>query len=371
MNILDLDTPCYIANVDVFSKNVKDLTNAYKKHYDNVRFGYSYKTNYYVPFLEEIRNLGEYAEVVSDKEYELAKSIGHNDGSIIYNGVIPDYSKIDAIKSNAIVNIENLYELKSMYEQYKFDRIGIRVCFNVENDIISRFGFYVGSKEYEEMKEFVKDNDIKVDCVHCHISQARDARNFAIRIKNMINVANELNADSIDIGGNMFGRINDESFLKQFDGYTTYEEYGEVVGSEMRKAYPNCEKTLILEGGTPVVSDAVKIAFSVIAVKEICGKTFIIVDGRLNDAGFSCMFKQPPYKHYGKKENFVKNAYVVGCSCMEEDYIIKDYNGYANVGDKIVISNVGAYSSNIVNDFISYGCRTFYNEKHIDYGEDE
>ena len=76
--------------------------------------------------------------------------------------------------------------------------------------------------------------------------------------------------------------------------------------------------------------------FTVIAVKRINGKDYIVVDGQVSDAGFACKYKSPPYRHFGSQSNVVKNAAVVGCTCIEDDYIIKDYTGPANVGDKIV-----------------------------------
>lgn len=368
MNVLDLSTPCYIYDLELFEHNVTDLCNCFKQHYDNFRFGYSYKTSYFEPFLQSAKRLGALAEVVSEKEYELARSMGIDDSQIIYNGVIPNpESKARVAKTGGFVHVENMTELRQLVEEYEVKELGVRVCFPIGDVFDSRFGFYVDGPEFCEMQDYVIEKGVKINVVHCHVSHARSAEGFFARIKVLIDVAKRLGASAVNIGGNMYGRISDEAFRAQFPNYCTFEEYGRVVGGEMKKAFPNEDIMLLAEGGTPVVSDVVSIVFTVLAVKRINGKDFIIVDGQVSDAGFACKFKSPPYRHFGNKSNVVKHAAVVGCTCIEDDYIIKDYIGPANVGDKIVVDNVGAYSYNLVNDFITPGCRRFYSIKEVEF----
>ena len=368
MNILDLSTPCYLYDLDGFERNVTDLCASFKQHYGNFKFGYSYKTSYFEPFLLSAKRLGALAEVVSGKEYELAREMGVANSHIIYNGVIPnpDY-KTQVASAGGFVHVENMVELRQLVEGYGVRELGVRVCFPIDGVHDSRFGFYVDGPEFCQMQDYVKEKGVKINVVHCHVSHARSAEGFQARITVLIDVAKRLGATAVNIGGNMYGRITDETFRAQFPSYCTFEEYGRVVGGEMKKAFPGEEVLLLAEGGTPVVSDVVSIVFTVIAVKRINGKDFIIVDGQVSDAGFACKFKSPPYRHFGKPGNVVEHAAVVGCTCIEDDYIVKDYSGPANVGDKIVVDNVGAYSYNLVNDFITAGCRRFYSIDEVDF----
>lgn len=368
MNVIDLVTPCYIYDLERFERNVADLCSCFKRHYGNFRFGYSYKTSYHEPFLRSAKRLGAMAEVVSGKEYELARSMGVDDSQIIYNGVIPNPEcKARIAQAGGFVHVENKIELQQLVEAYGVKEIGVRVCFPIGDVFDSRFGFYVDGPEFCEMQSYVKEKGVKINVVHCHVSHARSARGFLSRIKTLIDVAKRLGAAAVNIGGNMYGRITNDAFRAQFPNYCTFDEYGCVVGTEMKMAFPAENIMLLAEGGTPVVSDVVSIVFTVLAVKRINGKDFIIVDGQLSDAGFACKYKSPPYSHFGKSGNVVEHAAVVGCTCIEDDYILRDYSGPANVGDKIVVDNVGAYSYNLVNDFITPGCRRFYSIKEVNF----
>lgn len=127
----------------------------------------------------------------------------------------------------------------------------------------------------------------------------------------------------------------------------------------MRECCPDCSKVLITEDGTPIVSDAMHLMTSILNVKNIKGRVYIDIDTKREDVGASCITKNPAHIHFGKESNYVSHGMVSGCTCVEIDNIIRDYNGYANVGDKLLLLNIGAYSLNTTNDFITDGCEEF------------
>lgn len=370
LNVREIQTPAYICDIAAFKGNITDFRKSVKKHYSNYHMGYSYKTNYYRKFCETVDKLGEYAEVVSPKEYHYAKEIGIEDRNIIYNGVIPDFgNKLNVSLNGGIVNIDNLQEFRNFIEwsnaKQRKIKIGVRLNFDIGNGIISRFGIDTTGDDFKFLLDKSNYPYLSIKSVHCHISQARSLAYFRKRVQNMAKFADILNASIIDIGGNMFGRM-DESFKAQFGEYIpTFEEYAEVIGSEMKKYYPDESKMLITEDGTPIVSSAMHLLATIIDVKKIQDKTFIVLDTKREDVGASCLCKSPSYLHFGKQSNYVENAVVFGCSCVEIDYLIREYNGYANIGDKVLIRNIGAYSYNTTNNFITYGCRNVLQMKDI------
>lgn len=356
-----MNKPYYIYDEETFRQNIIDFRNAVKSHYPNYRFGYSYKTNYFRRFCESVNELGEYAEIVSPKEYKYAKSLGVKDEDIIYNGLFLDLdTKINIAMSGGIVNIDNITHFKKFVRyankhNVKLD-VGVRLNFDIGSGHESRFGIDVESSDFKWIMYKENHKNVNIKSIHCHLSQARTLEYFKKRIVNMIHFANILGADIIDIGGNMFGRM-DKEFSSQFSmKIPTFEEYAEVIGTEMAKAYPNHEKVLITEGGTPMVSNAMHLVTHIMNVKEIRGQVYIDVNTKREDVGASCIVKNPSYIHIGKDANYVKNAIVSGCTCVEIDNLIRNYNGYANEGDIIVFMNIGAYSNNTTNDFITYGC---------------
>ena len=91
MKLEDIITPTYVYDIDAFRTNAKDVISIVRSHYPNFRLAYSYKTNYFRPFIDEAKRLGLYAEVVSSQEFYVANEIRENPQNIIYNGVIDDF----------------------------------------------------------------------------------------------------------------------------------------------------------------------------------------------------------------------------------------------------------------------------------------
>ena len=89
-------TPFYLMDAERYRSNINIFLGAFKKRYEKVVAGYSFKTNY-VPALCKIAlEEGVMAEVVSEMEYELARKLGFE--KVIFNGPI----KRPAIFENAL-----------------------------------------------------------------------------------------------------------------------------------------------------------------------------------------------------------------------------------------------------------------------------
>lgn len=353
---LGISTPLYISDKSDFKQNITDFMAAFREYYPNYNIGYSFKTNYCRDFIDVVREIGGYAEVVSPAEYQFARNCGFEDHEIIYNGVIPDVEdKLRVAKNRGIVNIESGYELVQMVNAAHLPlEIGIRLNFDIGNGVVSRFGIDVDSIEYRKVKELQQRGLITIKCVHCHISYARGLSYFKKRAEMMAKFAKELGASVVDIGGNMFGRM-DDSLKSQYGEYVpSYVEYAKVIGEVFAREFPNGEVQLITENGTPIVSTSMSLLAAIIGKKVIKGKTMLVVDCKRDDVGFVCHTKNPPCNVLADTGDYVEHATIYGCTCIENDIIHRDYSGYANVGDKILISNIGAYGCNVANDFITH-----------------
>lgn len=351
----DLKTPLYIADKSDFKRNITDFIAAFRKYYPNYNIGYSFKTNYCKEFIEVVKEVGGYAEVVSPKEYQLARNYGFDYSQIIYNGVIPDLDdKIRCANHGGIVNVDNVGELGSLLGLSTSPlAIGVRLNFDIGNGVVSRFGIDVESKGYQEIIELQRRGLIRVKCVHCHISYARGLSYFKKRAEIMARYAKELGASIVDIGGNMFGRMDDSLKMQYGEYVPSYEEYAKVIGEVFAREFPNGEVQLITENGTPIVSTSMSLLATIIGKKVIRGKTMLVVDCKRDDVGFVCHTKNPPCSVLSNDSDYVEHATIYGCTCIENDIIHRDYSGPANIGDKILISNVGAYGYNVANDFIT------------------
>ena len=77
----DYGTPVYVFDRKAFEENYRSFVGIFQKRYPNYRLSYSYKTNY-VPYVCKcVKDMGGYAEVVSDMEYNLAKKLGYREAA--------------------------------------------------------------------------------------------------------------------------------------------------------------------------------------------------------------------------------------------------------------------------------------------------
>lgn len=343
----------YIADISVFKRNIKDLISEFRRYYQNFNIGYSFKTNYYHKFLQAALDQGCYAEVVSPMEFSMATHNGFGPSRIIYNGVIPDKdNKTITAQAGGLVFIDNIEELRSMGP---IQNIGLRLNFGIGNGFQSRFGFEADGEDSQlnDAVKYCNEEGIKIYAIQCHISFARGLSFFEARIRKMVKFAKDLNVDIVDIGGNMFGRV--DPFLKSQieieEPLPSYSDYAKVIAGVFKKSFPNEDKLLIAECGTPIVGNAVSLLAKVLAIKEVAGRKTAILNVTNHDVGWLCCNKNAPvYSIDGGDE--CQNIRIFGCSCVEKDVISNNFTGRIKVGGRVLITNVGAYGINVACNFI-------------------
>lgn len=343
----------YIADISVFKRNIKDLISEFRRYYPNFNIGYSFKTNYCHEFLQTALEQGCYAEVVSPMEFRMASHNGFEPSRIIYNGVIPDrVNKIATAQAGGLVFVDNIEELRSLGP---IQQIGLRLNFGIGNGFRSRFGFEADGEDCQlnDAVIYCNKEGIKINAIQCHISFARSLAFFETRIKKMIKFAKALNIDIVDIGGNMFGRVDPilKSQIEREEPLPTYSDYAKVIAGTFKKNFPKEDKLLIAECGTPIVGNAMSLLAKVIAIKEVAGRKAAILDVTNHDVGWLCCNKNAPVYSIDGGDEY-KNISIFGCSCVEKDIISNDFTGRLKVGGRILITNVGAYGTNLACDFI-------------------
>ncbi len=358
-------TPLYITDVETFKQNLQTFGNALRKEYSNARIGYSLKTNYHKPFIDEVKKLGEMAEIVSPKEYNSAMLSGFSYQDIIYNGVIPDLiTKVLIAEEGGIVNFDNVEELYHANLSTEYAEVGVRLNFDMKNGVISRFGVDVENRE--EMSYLLdkrKHRNLIINKLHCHFSGARELYQFRRRVEQMAKYARMFNATTIDIGGNMFGVLAPEFDAQYECVIPSLEDYAHVIGSEMKRQFPNEDVQLIVEGGTPFVTNAMHLLTMIRNVKTVRGRCYVTVDCRNEDVGWTCRYKEPVVQSLFEGDEL--DCRIFGSECTETDVIRRHYRGPVETGGKLLIRDIGAYSSNLTNDFIKYGCSTFIDVSEI------
>ena len=346
----------YILDTEQFRKNFSELKNAFSKIYDNFNIAYSYKTNYTPKLCKIINELGGYAEVVSDMEMEIALRVGVKPEKIIWNGPYKNYKKVEELLlTGGTVNLDSVYEIDKIKDISKRNpehtlNIGLRVNFDIGDGVISRFGFDIESEDFKKALRLVKETpNINLIGVQCHFA-TRSLDTWKPRAERMLKLLDglNLNPSHIDLGGGLFGKM-DESLKKQFDTeIPAYDDYASAVALLFAEHYKNkADKPLLLiEPGSALVGDCMQFASRVVNIKDVRGKAIATLLGSIYNINPTLNKKNPPIKVYamGAKQTNYTDLDFGGFTCIESDYLYRHFNGKLAQGDIVVFGNVGSYS---------------------------
>lgn len=359
--INNIKTPYYLLDIDKLEKNFNNLEQAFKKEWNNLIIGYSFKTNSLPWLITFLKKIGCYAEVVSKQEYELAKKLGYTADNIIYNGPVKSKETFkEAVNNNAIINIDSSQEVQWLreIEINREIKIGIRVNFDLEKvcpgetpngKLGSRFGINYENGELEEVINILKQmKNIKINGLHLHNSSKTRSLNIykAISKKALEIVSKyDLELDYLDIGGGFFG-----------DGsYEKYQNYAKNIAEELRKHFKEEDLTLIIEPGACLVATVIDFITEIISIKNVKDSRILTLNGGSINVNPLMREKKYSIKIETKENKKIKKQILVGQTCMENDILQELFNeNELNVKDKIVFENVGSYTMTLSPLFIEY-----------------
>lgn len=347
----------YFLHLNKFKNNFEEFISTFESFYPKVNVGYSYKTNYTPAICEIVNELGGFAEVVSEMEYDLALKVGVKPKDIIVNGPYKTKTALEKFfLKGSLVNLDSFREANTLFAIVNDNpgaifRVGLRCNFDIQNESISRFGFDSDTAEFEALVTKLNENSqIELEGFHCHFPD-RNLQSYQHRVEGMLDVLDRLSANPpkfIDLGGGYFGKMHEE-LAKQFGNVHSYHEYAEIIGSALSKKYINLppEKwpLLILEPGSALVADTMDFVSSVIDIKNIRGQYIAMSSGSKFNIGLLTSSVQMPMEVFSSENstNFT-NIDVSGFTCIESDYLYKNYAGVLGVNSFLHFSNVGSYS---------------------------
>ena len=354
--IADYGTPMYLLNLDRFRENYLELEGAYRKEYEPFRIAYSFKTNYTPAICRTVKELGGYAEVVSDLEYRMAKGYGFGAEDIIVNGPGKMKGIREMLEDGATVMLDNSEELDRAIETAgELDHpvtVGFRLNFEIGAGKNSRFGFDALDGETERAIDRArKSRNIRIRGIHFHLSGARSVAAWQTRAERMIEYAEKWLAPEergiIDLGSGMFGHM-ETALAKQFPApIPTFDEYAEAVAGTFARHYENRNDRpqLVVEPGTTIVANTTDYITKVIAVKTIRERKIAIVDGSVQQLGELGKKKALPLTllHGSEGKRVIDHAEITGYTCLEDDILYRDCPEAIGVGDTVILGNAGTY----------------------------
>lgn len=367
-------TPFYAFESKRFEDNYNELFGAFSSVYSNFTIAYSFKTNYMPAACKKINELGGWAEVVSDMEYNMAKEYGFIPSNIIVNGPGKWNGLEDMVTDGAIIMLDNEYEyfevIKLSQKNNTVANVGFRLNIDIGTNKLSRFGFDVENPDTKQLiSKAIRNSNLNVIGIHFHLGGARGLTAWEERAKKMIFYKDYFFEDYdlkiIDLGSGMFGHIN--PFLgEQFhQDIPSFDEYANAVASQFKEHFDTIEiekrPMLIVEPGTTLIANSMSYVTTVIGVKEIRGKSFAMVDGSVHQLGELGKKKELPIDiiYNSNSENRKKHVDITGYTCLEDDVLRRNANIEIGIGDTIVFENAGAYTNVMKPPFIQVGCGIF------------
>ena len=365
-------TPFYLMDEKVYIQNIQAFQLSFWKKYSKLIVGYSFKTNYVPALCKIAKDLGCFAEVVSDMEYQLAKRLGFQ--HIIFNGPIKkEDDLLKALKDGAVINLDSMYEVDIILKYKKEHpdleiKIGLRINIDlIDGDGMSkiqcglkagRFGF---TRELlNDIIPLLRNQGVKIISLHGHTSSSdRAVDNYKLIVEQMLRVCDSFNLNDLlffDVGGGFCG-----AFAKGIDisNKPKYMDYANCIldiclsNSWFNKVQPN----IVIEPGVSVVANVFSYVSKVFQSKVVTGLHFLTTDGTVFDVKPTMHNNNLPYTFYTKEKcNSTYEANVVGSTCMEKDVMLNNISVPSNVGygDYVKIDGVGAYTMVLTPTFINF-----------------
>lgn len=354
----EIKTPCFIINSKLFCENAREFQEAMRTGFKSSVLAYSVKTNGLPYLLSLACACGLYAEVVSEDEYLLAKSIGFPINRIIYNGPLKSRTTfIEALQNGAFVNIETKNELKWLQEckTFKNYNLGIRLNINLNKlcpdqvrngEEFSRFGFDIENGEFGNALYNIEKAGLKLQGIHLHRTTSTRSLKVYEAISKYANKAIQefgLHLSYVDIGGGYFGRM---------PGKPNYEDYVSTIRDNLNTD----NLTIIMEPGNALLAPPIDYLMSIIDKKDIGDKRILTCDGTRLD--IDPFFHKEHYQFellQNKAGNARTEQTLCGCTCLEKDIItvLRD-QPEIDVGNMIRMKWEGAYTMALTPNFIRF-----------------
>ncbi len=364
-------SPLFVFSQKQIEEKYNTLKSAFSARYPDVQFSWSYKTNYLNQICKIYHNLGSIAEVVSEFEYQKARSLGVEGKDIIFNG--PYKPKKDlkiAVQEGAKIHIDNLFELADL-EEIAFElgvTIPVAIRINMDTGTYpawSRFGFnYENGEALDAIKRMYTKGKLYLVGIHSHIgtfmldpNAYKLATMKIMQLKDQVEQRFNCDIEYIDLGGGFASKSNLKGLYQSTEVMIpSPDDYAQAI-TDTIYAYNKSEKLpkLYLETGRHLIDEAGYLLTSVWGWKRF-------PDGRkgyILDAGVNLLYTSTWYnfnieldkRYEGENEPSTLN----GPLCMNIDVIEENISlPPLDRGTVMSISPVGAYNYTQSMQFIRY-----------------
>ena len=346
-------TPTYVYS----ARAIRDNYRAYDRALADVphQIHYAVKANSSLAVLALLVSEGAGFDIVSGGELYRVLRAGGDPSAVVYSGVGKTAAELEYALEQRIgaFNCESEQELDMLREVAV--RIGARpaVALRINPDIdakthpyistgLSEHKFGIGMQAAESLyHEAAKWSPLRFTSVSCHIgSQIFDTAVFDEVLSQMLGLATRLRrrgvpVRTIDLGGGLAVGYEQGQPSASIEGYCR----------KLRTAVAGSGFELGIEPGRSIVGQAGVLLTSVLVRKQVGSKTFLVVDGAMNDLLRPALYSAhheilPVAEDHGV--GFQSD--VVGPVCESGDFLATGRKLPAcSAGDLLAVATAGAY----------------------------
>ena len=348
-------TPAYVLIQETLDQSFLELNSAFGEQWSKSQIAYSYKTNSLMQVCNHFHAMGAWAEVTSGLEFAMAKRLGIPGQRIIFNGPYKTDDELnEALSINALINIDNFNELERVeYLCQKRDilgyGVGIRVVSSLNTQSWDKFGFDIDTGEALIAAKAIKNSlCLRLISTHAHFrSNILDIKEYRQNLHSLIAFSyllvkeNLISLKYIDIGSGIATTQPVLSASPQWQP-PSFSEYARAASDCFYEENIPEDVTRILEPGRSITSKAGLLLTRVVALKKRGDRVIVIVDAGINMVPGLPMYRYP-IRSLNNTQATGTDYEIHGSLCENLDVLGKMSSESIQVGDILVIENVGAY----------------------------
>lgn len=362
-------TPVFLCDPEIVRARFRALSDSLQACWPRHVIGYSFKTNYQLAGSGVLLQAGAWAEVVSGREYRLARKLGYPGHAIIFNGPYKtDADLHTALSEGALVNLNDQTELDRVVARGGDSdapvEIGLRVASTLPRLGHSRFGFSLENGEALAALDTIRRHPwLRLVALHTNLYGDTDDPGIYHQAAGRIGEFASRHLGSardglryIDLGGGYPAHTPKPKSREQWNPQEI-DAYVRAITDALGQHFPaeRPRPTLILEPGRYLSADGIVLVTRVVHVRQRDGRQEINCNGSIS---------MVPLTHYAPQvirawSNDLQPrsgpgtpTVIFGSTCRENDILYDGPFVETRPGDYLVHYAVGAYNANLGPDFI-------------------
>jgi len=362
-------TPVFLCDPAILADRYRVLRQRLGAAWPESVIAYSFKTNYQIARLPLFRELGGWAEVVSGREYRMARELGYPGSAIVFNG--PHKTPQDlaaALTEGALVNVNDHGELDGIIQWAASSgaapAIGMRLSCSLPRLGASRFGFSMDTEEAAAAAaKIARSPHVSLAGLHMHLHGDTDEPGlYREAIRRLGEFARQQVGDYrralrfVDVGGG-YPAHTPKPYSRTSWQPQPIGAYIDTVAEGLRPFFPDDQPRprLVVEPGRYLTADAVVLVTRVLHVTTRDGIRHVTCNGSISMVPLTHYSPQIIRAFTGMLEprrTPVTSTVLYGATCRENDILYKGDFVEVSPGDYLVHYAAGAYNANLSPQFI-------------------